>query len=792
MGLSIEGVAGNTYNLIDERSEDVSSSTDLLAAIDAGSFVVLDPRDPNGVTELSVADSRRVLQNHNQIHWGITGGRFGELDDPNVTLTEDHVVTIGPNGLTATTRPLAEVLSSSDNTEAFQDIVADMFASEGDITYDDATGTFTLEDNFLSNTGDTLDSGTLSIASGAAIAVGAGASLTVQDAPVNGVDAVNKAYVDSVANGMDHKESVQAATTADIGFTFDNNGGEGDTLTAASSGATNIDGVTLEDGDRVLIKNQANATQNGIYVVSGASGTTVLTRAEDQDGSVSNEISAGNTTFVEAGSTNGATGWIVTGDGELAVNTDDISWTQNTGQGTYSAAEGLELNGTNFAITTSNVSIAAGTVEAADEIIIGDASDSGATAKITIGDIFDSLDVVSGVTDNGFVVKTAEDTYASREIVAEPTGALGGIVVTNGDGVSDDPSIGLDIQGATANDGVDAADLVIAYDVTANENRRYSISEIANSSTLDVFRSLKTIGNATGDAGIDASGKTDTLVLSGGPGVSIDFDNSVNEVEFSITGNGISDASSVVGTDEVLVFNPSTGAPQKITFSDVLENLELVTAVVPSNVSGQQGLIVASSNAAMPVIGLDIEALDDSNDIMLSTDTFVINDGTDNVKISGKQVAQGVVDILDLPLTVSSDINGQMIITTRDETRNSKMLSIDSNSFMWSENSLANNDWVQIAGASDGDSGYIMPLDGTIVMATAHCENAGDASTINIYNGASTTPVAAAGSFTASPNAQFVNTTLDVDFVQGDRIRLRNVGGRINDTVISIFVKWRA
>jgi len=794
LGLTIDGVIGDVYNLIDERAEDVSTSTDLQDAVVAGAFVVLDPRDPAEIIELSAAESADVLLNHNQVHWGVVGGRFAGLDDPNTVLTQDHVVTIGPSGTAAVAQPLSTVLAATDNSEAIQDIVGDMLSDEADISYDDATGKLDLEDSFLRNDGDTLDTGTLTVASGAAIDIAAGGSLTVQDAPTDPKDVANKEYVDALANGMDHKESVQAASTTDVGFTFTDNGGAGDTLEAPAAGETIVDGVTLEDGDRILIKDQADPTQNGIYVVSGAGAgdPTVLTRAEDQDGSSSNEISAGNTTFVEGGTTNGSTGWIVTGDGELTVNTDDINWTQNSGQGTYSGANGVALNGTEFSVTTSNVTPAAGTVEATDELIIGDASDGGNTAKITIGDALDDLDVVSGISGNGFAVRTADDTYTNRVIAVEPAGDLGGLVIDNGDGVAGDPIIGLDIQNTASNDAVDNNDLVIVYDVTAQENRTYTIAEIANSASSDTFKTWTGAGNTTGDASVVAVGGSDEVTITGDAGVNIDLDSATQTVTFSMTGNGLTSSTGVAGTDEIVVFNPTTGAPESITLDALVDDLDLVTSVSASTVAGQEGIVIDDTDPAAPIVGLDIDGLTDSTDNLAAADEFVMNDGTNNVSVSGQQLADGVADILGLPEITASVINGQPVVTVTDSTRGDKQLSIDSNSYLWSENSLGNNDWVQIAGAGDADSGYIMPLDGTIVMATAHCENANNASTINIYNGASTTPVAAAGSFTASANAQFVNTTLNLDVAQGDRIRLRNVGGQIQDTVITLYIKWRA
>jgi len=106
---------------------------------------------------------------------------------------------------------------------------------------------------------------------------------------------VNKAYVDSVANGLDVKASVRVATTADLSATYNNSNG---TLTANANGAISIDGVSLSADDRVLVKDQTDPVENGFYKVTnagGASAAFVLTRTPDANQfSGAGQISAGD------------------------------------------------------------------------------------------------------------------------------------------------------------------------------------------------------------------------------------------------------------------------------------------------------------------------------------------------------------------------------------------------------------------------------------------------------------------------------------------------------------------
>src|SRR5210317_2022547 len=113
----------------------------------------------------------------------------------------------------------------------------------------------------------------------------------------------NKAYVDQVAQGLDTKPSVRAATTADLSATYSNgSSGVGATLTAGSNGAIVIDGVSLSVNDRVLVKDQSTAAENGIYrVTTQGDGSTafVLTRATPED--QPEELTGGAFVFVEEG-----------------------------------------------------------------------------------------------------------------------------------------------------------------------------------------------------------------------------------------------------------------------------------------------------------------------------------------------------------------------------------------------------------------------------------------------------------------------------------------------------------
>jgi hypothetical protein len=143
---------------------------------------------------------------------------------------------------------------------------------------------------------------------------------------------------------MDPKESVRIATLADMAWTYASGAG---TLTAGAAGSTILDGITLADGNRVLVKDQTDPKENGIYIASDTApgAATVFTRSEDMDGTPAAEVSGGNFTYVETGSSYAGQGFIVLGDGILTLDTDNIVWTQVSGAGSITAGIGLGQSG---------------------------------------------------------------------------------------------------------------------------------------------------------------------------------------------------------------------------------------------------------------------------------------------------------------------------------------------------------------------------------------------------------------------------------------------------------------
>jgi phage-related tail fiber protein len=213
--------------------------------------------------------------------------------------------------------------------------------------------------------------------------------------PTAAQDAATKAYVDATRQGLDVKDSVRAATTTNI------------TLSAPQT----IDGVSVIAGDRVLVKDQSTALANGIYVVAAGA----WTRATDADSSA--KIPAGIFTFVEEGTANADTGWVLTTNNPITLGTTPLAFTQFSGAGQITAGGGLTKTG-------NSLDVGAGTgiqVNADDVALTGQAL------------AFHSLAI------NGIVARTAANTVTARTI----TGTTNRITITNGDGVAGNPTLDI-------------------------------------------------------------------------------------------------------------------------------------------------------------------------------------------------------------------------------------------------------------------------------------------------------------------------------------------------------------
>lgn len=205
--------------------------------------------------------------------------------------------------------------------------------------------------------------------------------------PTQATDAATKNYVDAVKTGLTVKDAVRVATTANLAVTYSNGtSGVGATLTnAGTQAALTIDSIVLVVGDRVLVKDQTAALQNGIYTVTNvgsASANWILTRAPDFDQSPNGEISGGDFVFVQEGTVGSDNGYVVTTNGAITVGTTSIDWVQFSGAGSVIAGAGLTKTGNTIDVvgTANRITVAADAIDIASTYV-------GQTSITTLGTI---------------------------------------------------------------------------------------------------------------------------------------------------------------------------------------------------------------------------------------------------------------------------------------------------------------------------------------------------------------------------------------------------------------------
>ena len=210
--------------------------------------------------------------------------------------------------------------------------------------------------------------------------------------PVNTQDAATKGFVEATSQGLDVKDSCVAATTANI------------TISTALNNGDTLDGVTLSTNDRVLVKDQSTASQNGIYVVGSSPA-----RAADL---ATGANAAGFFTFVEKGTVNADNGFVCTSDsGSAVVGTNNLTIAQFSGAGQITAGDGLDKSGNTLSVDLKSNG---GLVIESTEIAV-DLGASSITGTLAISDGGTGATSASNARTNlGLVIGTDVEPHSDK------------------------------------------------------------------------------------------------------------------------------------------------------------------------------------------------------------------------------------------------------------------------------------------------------------------------------------------------------------------------------------------
>ena len=388
--LSNKTISGtsNTLTNIANTSLTNSSVTVNGSSISLGGSATITAANPNALT----------------IGTGLSGTSYDGSAAVTVAIDSTVATTSGTQTLTnktiSSTSNTISVTSGNvtDFTEASVDAVAAAIAAGTQtnisITYNDEAGTlsFNASGGVSSITGTAneveVSASTGSVTIGLPNDITIGGNITINGTPTQATHAVTKGYVDGIAEGLHIHASVATATTNNISL---------------NPAPETVDGVTLTNGMRVLVKNQSTTSENGIYVYASTSDT--LVRASDYDAPA--EIQSGDFVFVSGGDTNNDTGWVQINT-VGTVGTDPIVFTQFSGAGTYLAGNGLTLTGNTFTINTG---------------VTVDLNTGQTLTNKTLTSPVLTTPSISGllVLDNNIVIEGTDDVHETTLTFTDPT-----------------------------------------------------------------------------------------------------------------------------------------------------------------------------------------------------------------------------------------------------------------------------------------------------------------------------------------------------------------------------------
>ena len=283
--------------------------------------------------------------------------------------------------------------------------------------------------------------------------------------PTSITDAANKRYVDSHVQGLDVKESVRVATTTVMPSGFPNSYGG-----STSGGQNVIDGVTLADGDRVLVKSQASNdaadAANGIYTYADSS--KGFSRATDFD--ENDEVTANAFVFVEEGTTNADNGFVLTTNNAITIGSTAIQFTQFSGAGQIVAGNGISKSGNtlNAALTTN------GGLEIHNtqmRVNLGASSINGTlpTSKVT----------TEAIADGGANLATADQihTFVTGSYAGDITAVSAGTGLAGG-GTTGTVNLSVDLEELANGASDPVGNDKIVYVTAGGDTKKYAFSDV--------------------------------------------------------------------------------------------------------------------------------------------------------------------------------------------------------------------------------------------------------------------------------------------------------------------------
>ena len=569
--------------------------------------------------------------------------------------------------------------------------------------------------------------------------------------PTSDNHAANKGYVDSVASGLDVKDSVRAASTGN--------------LTISGPGLS-VDGVSLSAGDRVLLKDQSTGSENGIYLWTGAA--SAMTRATDMDGA---DEFVGSFFFVEEGTVNSDQGFVCSTNGTISVGSTAIAFTQFTGTGQLTAGNGLSKSGNTFNVNVDDTYVK---INGSDQLTVKGTTTNGQVLRsdgsggVAYGAVnLTSSDAVTGalpLTNGGLGVDASDSSgkttaRSNLGLGSIATQAANNVAITGGsvdlssgtltlanDQISGDKVSGGTIDNANLSGGTGKTfsgyDVTIAagktldvdgaVDIDASSGNMDGVAVGGTTSAAGTFTTMQsdsvdinggaidgsTIGANVAAAGtftnVDATGtiKTNTLDNYSGTNIAV---SAPMDVAGDVGVTGSVTATVAIVSDTI---SERTGAAG-VTADGVLLKDGNVTATLTGNVTGNVAGDLTGDSAGThtgPVVGAltGNSAGTHTGSVNVSGATLTLaNDQISGDKVDGGTISNfastGIDDNADQTvLTIGADESAAFagaVTVAGDLTVNGSVTSISSTNTTIEDNNIVLNNGETGAGVTEGSAG---------------------------------------------------------------------------------------
>lgn len=453
-------------------------------------------------------------------------------------------------------------------------------------------------------------------------ASGTQVDLLVPLVPTVDADAASKQYVDSVATGLDVKNSVRLATTAALAGTYTAGVSEGQGTWTALGASLLIDGVTVANGDRILVKDDTGTDQegHGIWVVSGVGSAITFARSTDADNTPNNEVSGGMFTFVEEGS-QADTGWVMSSPNGVAVvdtaSADNLIFSQFSGSASFTGGDGIDITASVISHDTSGT--ADTTIALADVITFFDAGPSGQLQRASWTNILTDLDILTDAAGGNALTASQGITLTGNNLTLTLPGLTDGAEVL---ALADSLAVfdGTSTLEYTFTDVVD--DLNIPHGVASTGLVvRTEVDDGGDDySTVDIVES--TTARQEG-AQVNNGGGT-----AGDIEIGVDIDN--------LTDNG----TNMVAADQFIVDNGTNN--RSITGTEIADGVSTLLSLDSTRIDAGDTFTFVDTNATTDSVTIGVEAFGAASSLAIAEFKhglvddacgFIFTNGTNEVRI---------------------------------------------------------------------------------------------------------------------------------------------------------------